>query len=402
MRRPGTGARAPRRAGRVTRAAVLALGVAAVIAACTRTKAADPAGPGGSGSIPRDRIGFADVDRAITDRLASDDLPGAASLVVRDGTVLHDRTYGAYTRQTEVPIASASKWLTSAMIMTLVDEGLLDLDVPVSRWLPEWDGDKQAVTLRLLLSHRAGVSGAAGCLGDPDSTLRACAAELGAVPLGSPPGAAFHYGNAGYTVAAAAAEVAAGQDFAALFAQRIAQPLGLTATRFPSVRGGPASPNPMPAASGVSNMDDYARFVAMMAAGGVTPDDRRVLRAESVTEIERDQVAGLDTSADFAVQITTFGTYGLGVWRDRSAPDGTTQMISGSGSVGFYPWIDRERGAYGILLVDDEGGGNGHAVRASTAIVHDLVLPAIDNTPHATAGTGLVPAPASTPGTATR
>jgi hypothetical protein len=148
----------------------------------------------------------------------------------------------------------------------------------------------------------------------------------------------------------------------------------------------------MPAASGVSNMDDFARFVAMMAAGGVTPDGRRVLRAESVAEIERNQVAGLDTSADFAVQITTFGTYGLGVWRDRSAPDGTTQMISGSGSVGFYPWIDRERGAYGILLVDDEGGGNGHAVRASTAIVHDLVLPAIDNTPHATAGTGVVPA----------
>jgi CubicO group peptidase (beta-lactamase class C family) len=345
-------------------------------------RAADTGGAGArpaAGSIPPDQITFADVDRAMTTRLETDDLPGAASLVVRDGVVLQDATYGTTTHQTQVPIASASKWLTSALVMALVDEGRLDLDQPVARWLPEWGGAHQGVTLRLLLSHRAAVPGSAPCLGDPDSTLRACAAALAALPPNGPVGTAFHYGNAGYTVAAAVAEVAAGRDFATLFTERLARPLGLTATSFPSSPGGPPSPNPIPAAGAVSTLDDYGRFVAMMAAHGVTPDGTRVLSAAAVDEIERNQVAGIDTSGDFAVQITTFGTYGLGVWRDRSAPDGTTQMVSGSGSVGFYPWIDRERHAWGVLLVDDEAGGSGRAVRASTRIVHDLVLPAVDN-----------------------
>jgi len=118
-----------------------------------------------------------------------------------------------------------------------------------------------------------------------------------------------------------------------------------------------------------------------MAADGVTPDGARVLQASSVAEIERDQVKGLDTRDDFAVQITGFGTYGLGTWRDRADANDVTQMISGSGSVGFYPWIDLQRHAYGILLVNDTEGGDGRAVRSSTHIVHDLILPAIDNSP---------------------
>jgi CubicO group peptidase (beta-lactamase class C family) len=106
----------------VARAAVVRARVTAVIAACTRTRPPTRPDPGRR-IDPGDRIGFADVDRAITDRLANDDLRERRRWWC-DGTVLHDRTYGAYTRQTEVPIAPASKWLTSAMIMTLVDEGL--------------------------------------------------------------------------------------------------------------------------------------------------------------------------------------------------------------------------------------------------------------------------------------
>jgi CubicO group peptidase (beta-lactamase class C family) len=369
-----------RRLGVVAVAAPVALVALAVAVGCSRSDNRGAPGSATGTTIPKDRVGWRDVDDAMAERLRADDLPGAVDLVVRDGKVLHDASYGSYDRRTVVPIASASKWLTSAVIMTLVEEGKLSLDAPVATYLPEWAGDKQGVTLRRLLSHQAGVPGSAPCLGDPDMTLRECASSIADTKLEYAPGTEFRYGNAGYSVAAAVAEVAGGASFTRLFADRIATPLGMTATSF-SGRDGRTDANPVPAAGATSTMDDYARFVAMMANDGVAPDGRRVLQASSVAEIERDQVKGLDTHDDFAVQITGFGTYGLGTWRDRADAADTTQMVSGSGSVGFYPWIDRERHAYGVLLVNDSAGGSGRAVRSSTRIVHDLILPATDNTP---------------------
>ena len=362
--------------------AILALALLSASCSSTATGGlgrSDGTATGGATSIPRAKISFREVDAAMTKRVNDFGLPGAADLVVRDGTIRHDQTYGSYNRSTKVPIASASKWLTSALLLTLVDENLLALDAPVSTYLPEWSGNKQAITLRLLLSHHAGIPGSAGCLGDSQMTLRDCANDIATKPLDYPVGTEFHYGNAGYTVAAAAAEAVTNKDFTTLFRERITSPIGMPDTTFPEGRSGPPSANPLTAAGAVSTLDDYAKFVTVMAALGVTPDGRRILSEASVREIEKDQVKGLDTRADFAVQITNFPTYGLGVWRDRSAATDETQMISGSGSVGFYPWIDRERHAYGVLLVNDGAGGGGRAVRESSRIVHDLILPALDN-----------------------
>jgi len=359
--------------------------VAAVLLALATVACAKPPDKGSGAAAPTAPITFNEVDDAIEQRIAADHLDGMGDLVVRDGKVVHRRTYGSYQPDTVVAIASASKWLTSATIMTLVDDGKLGLDDPVGTYLPEWAAasapDKAAITIRQLLSHHAGLAGSAGCLGDPAMTLGECAGSIARNPLSYAPGTEFQYGNAGYTVAAHVAEVVGGAGIEQLFQQRIAQPLGMLHTSF-TAPGRPANPNPVPAASGVSTLDDYGRFVAMILAGGTAPDGRRVLEAASVHEILRDQVQGLDTHDDFAVQITGYGTYGLGVWRDRAAADDTTEMVSGSGSVGFYPWVDLTRHAYGVLLVDDEAGGNGDAVRASNHPVHDLVLPALDHTPH--------------------
>jgi hypothetical protein len=97
-----------------------------------------------------------------------------------------------------------------------------------------------------------------------------------------------------------------------------------------------------------------------------------VLQPASVAEIERDQVAGLDTKDDGAVQITGVPTYGLGVWRDVVAPDDSIEVVSGSGALGFYPWIDRVHDTYGIVAVDDERNGAEHAVPASQRIARML------------------------------
>jgi hypothetical protein len=102
----------------------------------------------------------------------------------------------------------------------------------------------------------------------------------------------------------------------------------------------------------------------MLATGGTTASGR-VLTESSVAEIERDQVRGIDTHRDAAVQITGIPTYGLGVWRDVTNHTDDIEVVSGSGAYGFYPWIDRRHGNYGIVGVADLVNGAEHAVPAS-------------------------------------
>jgi CubicO group peptidase (beta-lactamase class C family) len=339
-----------RRAGLLTATLVGALVVGAV--------------PAGAGSP------FAAADAAMRARVAGDQLSGGVLVVMRDRTKVHELTVGRMTTRTVIPIASASKWLTAATLMTLVDQGKLALDDPVSRYLPGFDGPKATITVRQLLSHRTGLPSAA-CEGDPGTTLARCVRAIAHGPDPTTrPGSEFHYSGVGFVVAGRLIERLSGTSFETAFTERIAQPVGMTHTRFDgSAR--PHNRNPAPAASARSTVDDYARFLDMLAHDG-SVDGRVVLQPSSVAEIERDQVAGLDTSDDGAVQITGIRTYGLGVWRDVVGADDRIEVVSGSGALGFYPWIDRVHGTSGIVAVDDEIDGPEHAVPASQRIARML------------------------------
>ncbi len=313
---------------------------------------------------------FAVADEAMQARVYDDGLPGGVLVAMRGSTTLHAKSFGQVTSHTVIPIASASKWLTSATLMTFVDDGQLALDDPVARYLPDFTGAKRAITVRQLLSHTTGLP-SASCEGDPSTTLARCAHEIahGGDPT-STPGSEFHYSGVGFVIAGRIIERLSGVSFEHTFEVRVARPLGMTETRFDGSRR-PHNRNPAPAAAARSTVDDYAKFLAMLSADG-SFDGRRVLRAASVAEIERDQVAGLDTTDDDAVQVTGIPTYGLGVWRDVVGTDDKIQIVSGSGGLGFYPWIDRTHGTYGIVAVDDEYHGSEHAVPASQRIARLL------------------------------
>jgi CubicO group peptidase (beta-lactamase class C family) len=313
---------------------------------------------------------YRDADAALRTRVRDDDLPGGVLVVGRGDSVVHRFAVGEIAPTTVMPIASASKWLTAATLMTFVDDGDLSLDDPVARFLPAFGGPKAAITVRELLSHTTGLP-SASCEGDPSTTLRRCVASIasGADP-DTTPGTEFHYSGVGFAVAGRIVERLAGTSFERAFTDRIAAPVGMRHTRFD---GGAAvgNRNPSPAASATSSAADYTRFLRMLAAGGVVAG-RRILSAASVAEIERDQVRGLDTTGDSAVRITGIPTYGLGVWRDVVADDDTIEVVSGSGALGFYPWIDRVHGTYGLVAVDDEAHGAEHAVPSSQRIARVL------------------------------
>jgi len=288
-------------------------------------------------------------------RVESEGLDGAGLLVVANGTEYRNTMYGNYTNETVIPIASASKWLTTATMMTLVDEGKVSLDDPVSKFLPEFTGTTGNATIRQLLSHTSGIA-QESCIWEEQQTLEQCVRTVAAQKPASPTGTKFSYGNTSFSVTGRVIEVVAGQSFEKAFESRIASPLGMIHTRFDG-NYYPTERNPVPAASAESTMNDYGKFVQMIFNRGQL-NGVRVLTEQSVLEMETDSVKGLNTSADSAVQTTGIPTYGLGTWRDATTTDDVGVITSGNGAYGFYPWVDRSRNGYGIVFVFDQRGSD--------------------------------------------
>lgn len=129
-------------------------------------------------------------------------------------------------------LASVSKQFTAAAVLRLVDQGRLGLDDPVRRHLPELPAAWQAVTVRQLLAHTAGIpnhtEGDAFEQGLARAwTPRELLASFSARPLDFEPGTQFRYSNSGYIVAGVLIEQLAGMPYAAFLQREFFTPLGM-------------------------------------------------------------------------------------------------------------------------------------------------------------------------------
>ena len=193
-------------------------------------------------------VSFETVDKAVEDEtvdafiegmMAERQIPGLSLAIVHDQKLLKVSSYGLLDREQTIkvrpssifPIASVSKPLTATAIMLLVEDGKVDLDVPISTYLagspPEWE----RITIRRLLNHTAGLSediyqGNLKVLRDPTGYVEA-ASQL---PLDFSPGESWMYSNTGYNVAAAIVEQVSGQSLEAFMQTRIFDPLAMSAT----------------------------------------------------------------------------------------------------------------------------------------------------------------------------
>ncbi len=299
--------------------------------------------------------------RGMADRVASGDVAGLVWLVAHAGE-LYRGSEGVLDLETSRPvtngsifrISSTTKPITAACAMTLVDEGLIGLDDPVTDLLPELSGRTvlavpggplddtvpavRDITLRDLLSFRLGLgadfTGApqpamerAASLGlpvgpprpadypDQDEYLRI----LGSVPLEYQPGAHWLY-HVGADVAGVLIARACGTSFGAALRERVLGPLGMTDTGFfvpgdhldrfgalywtsdgermvfdPPVGQWSAPPPFEGGGAGlVSTVDDLLAFAEMMRNGGLHKDgqdgDVQVLSPEAVAEMTTDQL----------------------------------------------------------------------------------------------------------------
>jgi CubicO group peptidase (beta-lactamase class C family) len=269
---------------------------------------------------------------------------GGLLLVMQNGQVLCERAYGGYEVNEVVPIASASKWLTAVTMLTLVDDGQLSLDAPISQRL-DYFGTGEAVTLRQLLSHTSGLS-EGNCAGVFTSTLHDCAQQVAQSTRAARPGTRFIYGGGPFTVAGALAETVAQQGWPALWRTRVAEPLGLTDTEWDNAR------NPLLSGGASSTMQDYAKVMRMIVSGGES-----VLSAAAIEQMRRNNVGGVQVL--FSPRNDAEG-YTLGAWIDDADAQGRATVLSSVGASGFYPWLDFERNVVGIVVLPPAGAGDGY------------------------------------------
>jgi CubicO group peptidase (beta-lactamase class C family) len=164
-----------------------------------------------------------------------------ATLVAKDGKVLFEKGYGMANIELGVPntpemkfqIGSITKQFTATAIMQLAEKGLLGVDDPITKYLPNYPketGDK--VTIHHLLSHTSGIPSYTGMPGVMDNkALEVSVDDLLAIfkdePLDFEPGEKYVYSNSNYVVLGAVIEKITGKTYEEYLQENIFGPLGM-------------------------------------------------------------------------------------------------------------------------------------------------------------------------------
>jgi serine-type D-Ala-D-Ala carboxypeptidase len=178
----------------------------------------------------------------LDERIAAGDFPGAVALARERGRVALVAARGhavvtpeviPVTPDTIFDLASLTKPLATTLLLAIEAEaGTLALDDPVRAYVPEFDGDdRRDVTLAHLLTHTSGLPKWRPLYADPGDPARVPGA-LGGLPLEFATGTRVVYGDPNFILLGLVLERVAGRPLDALFAERVARPLGLARTGF--------------------------------------------------------------------------------------------------------------------------------------------------------------------------
>lgn len=326
---------------------------------------------------------LATIDRVVRRGITAGGYPGASVVIGRRGAAVMQKGFGHQgwtpsspevdADKTIYDLASLSKVIgTTTAAMILFDEGRLDLDAPVSTYLPEFvGGNKELVTVRHLLTHRSGLPAGRELWRMTSSATDAKQIVIN-TPLACQPGACFVYSDLGADVLGWVVESVAGLRLDTFLSERVFKPLGMNDTFYnppDSVRYRVAPTEVTPprgyplkgqvhdenafALGGVaghaglfSTAADLAVFAQMMLNGGVY-DDVRIFSDSTVSLFTR----------------RTAGTRALG-WDTAEGQGGSGEYLTQSayghtGYTGTSIWIDPDRQMFVVLLTNRV-----HAARA--------------------------------------
>jgi CubicO group peptidase (beta-lactamase class C family) len=251
------------------------------------------------------------IEQSVSQHLKDDHLPGAAIAIVEDDHVAWAKGFGVASVETNAPVTpdmlfrmgSTTKMFTAATLVSLAEEGRLDLNAPIGRYLKGVAPCLAKVTAHQLLTHTAGITDVAPMFGShDDSALAANVLSWKDDYCFTEPGKIFSYANPGYVLAGYLAETIAGKPYADVVAEHIFQPLGMTHSTFrPTVamtfslaqghddkmqivRPAADYAGAWPAGSMFSNVNDLARWViALMHEGKL--EGKQVLSRKLVAKL---------------------------------------------------------------------------------------------------------------------
>ncbi len=322
------------------------------------------------------------IDRVVQRGLDAGGYPGAAVVVGRKGYSVWSRGFGSLdwtgrtpvtSRESIYDLASLTKVVaTTTAIMVLYDAGKLELDAPVSRYLPDFTGGlRDQVTVRHLLTHRAGLPAGRELWRIADTPAAARAAVL-ASPIQCVPGNCYEYSDLGADLLGFIAEATSGQSLDTFLEGSVFAKLGMTDTRFrpeamSSVRTAPteiAPPRGYPLRGEVHDENAYALGGVAGHAGLFSTAEDLSVFAQML--LDGGVYGGVRIVADSTVALFTARAAGhraLG-WDTCAGGAGCGQYMSErafghTGFTGTSLWIDPDRLMFVILLTNRV-----HAARA--------------------------------------
>jgi CubicO group peptidase (beta-lactamase class C family) len=339
------------------------------------------------------------------------DITGAVILVARKGEVAYVDVQGTMDADTKKPMtrdslfrmASITKPVIGTAVMMMLEEGKIQLGDPVSKYIPEFKGQKVGVlqeagrgagnppkfytvpaqrdiTIKDLLTHTSGLS--SGPMGQsevakmrrkPDETLADYVPRLGSTPLEFQPGTHWMYSPSdGFDVLARIVEIASGVPLNQFLKQRIFEPLNMPETshyptdaQMPRLvsayqktdKGLVKNQNSLSMSSRVyfagggglvSTIDDYSHFAQMLANGGELYG-KRLLSPRTVKLMSSVHIP-------YTLPGRTLGEgYGLSVRVMQDAVVGNHRVSDGSfgwsGAYGTHFWIDPKEDIVAIMFI---------------------------------------------------
>jgi CubicO group peptidase (beta-lactamase class C family) len=323
------------------------------------------------------------IDRVVTRGIKAGGFPGAAVVVGRKGSAVWEKGFGridwstSSTRvsptETIYDLASLTKVIgTTTAVMILFDEGRIQLDAPVNKYLPEFAGGyKDSVTVRQLLEHRSGLPADRDLWRMAHSPAEARQIVLDA-PLECKPGVCYIYSDLGAITLGMMVERVTGQGLDVFLHERVFAPLGMVNTFFKPAdslksRVAPTEVSPprgYPLQGEVHDENAYALGGVAGHAGLFSTASDLSIFAQMI--LEGGEYKGVRIVSDSTVKLFTTraaGSRALG-WAMADGQWGSGRFMSeGSfGHVGYTGtslWIDPDREMFVILLTNRV-----HAARA--------------------------------------
>jgi CubicO group peptidase (beta-lactamase class C family) len=399
---------------------LLYLGLGVAIFAQTISAAGNSPVPG----ISKERI--ARIDAMLEEAISAEEVPGLVAMVVKDGKIVYHAAKGFaevaagknMEKNSIFRIASQTKAITSTAILMLYEEGKIQLDDPIAKYIPEFahpqvlvsfryadssftsKPSSKVITIRHLLTHTSGLgygvidgdermkmiyhkAGVTDLFTTEKITIGESVKRLAKLPLHHEPGAKFTYSE-GLDVLGYLVEILSGKPFDVFLKERIFDPLGMNDTRFylneaqgtrlvdvhtyqedkwtayPVTFYDPAYPKTgaktfFSGGAGLSStVEDYAKFLQMYLNGGAY-NGQRLLSPLTIQMAMQNQVGDLwNTDHHHGLAFGVVTAKGV--------------TLGGQGSAGTFDWggyfntqyfADPDQKIIGLLFKQTSGAGNG-------------------------------------------